>query len=103
MERKIKAETYLGFAIKAGKYKAGCNSCETLKKAGVILLCETAEKNSEEVAKKLGRKFGCPIYKTAGFTLGEIAHKTGVKIIAVTDASLSKAIADCAKDDFTLI
>ncbi len=92
METKSKAETFLGFAIKARKVKMGLNAIATLKKAELIITCKSISDNSFKEALKLKNKFHCPILKTLDKELSELVFKDNVKIIAITDIALSKAI-----------
>lgn len=96
METKSKAETFIGFSIRAGKCRFGAGTIETLKRAKLIICCETAAENSRQKAAKLARRFNCPLYITQGVTLENLAHKENAKILAITDARLSKAVADNA-------
>lgn len=101
MENKTKAETFIGFAVRAGKFRSGTNTLSTLKKAYVILVCESAAENTLNVARKYGNKYRCAVLITKGVFLSEIAHKDGIKIAAVTDLPLAKAIIDNAVPNFT--
>ena len=91
MENK-KAETFIGFAVKAGKFRSGANTLATLKKAFVILVCESAAENTVKLALKYAVKYRCKVLATNGVTLSDLAHKDGIKIAAVTDLPLAKAI-----------
>ena len=96
MENKEKAETFIGFAIKAGKFRSGQNTLATLKRAYLILVCETAAENTKETALKYAVKYRCRAYRTDKITLSDLAHKDGIKIAAITDLSLANAIAENA-------
>ena len=52
MGNRGKAETFIGFAIRSNKYRTGQNTCETLKKAYLFLLCNTASENAKKQAIK---------------------------------------------------
>ncbi len=97
---KSKAETFIGFAIRAGKYRLGMNAVETLKKAKLIIVCSSASLNTVEQAKKSARKFNCPILLTQTKNLSEMVFKENSKVMAVTDASLARAILDNSEKDF---
>ena len=97
MENNRRTETFIGFAVKAGKFRSGQNTLATLKKAYLILVCETAAENTKATALKYAAKYRCPVYRTDRITLSEIAHKDGIKIAAITDLSLAKAIIDSAE------
>ena len=89
---KSKAETFIGFAIKAGKFRSGANTVSTVKRAFVVLVCESAAENTVKTALKYAEKFRCKALKTDGVTLSELARKDGIKIAVVTDKSLADAI-----------
>ena len=86
-----KIETYLGFALRAGKVTLGLNSIEALKK-GVycMLLDEGAQKNSQKQARKLHERLRCPLVVIEG--LGALIKREGCKVVAVRDPSLAGAI-----------
>ena len=92
-----KIETYLGFALRAGKATMGLNSIETLKK-GVycMLLDEDAQKNSQKQARKLKERLSCPLVIIKG--LGTLLKREGCKVVAVRDPSLAEAILGEAKE-----
>ena len=96
MENKSKAETFLGFAIRAGKFRSGTNTLATLKKAYLILVCDKAAENTVKTALKYGVKYRARVFRTNGCELESITHKEGIKIAAITDLSLAKAVIDNA-------
>lgn len=98
-----KAETFIGFALKSGKYKLGANTIETLKKAKLIIVCDSASENSKNDAVKFSKKFQCPILKTEGKTLAELTHKSNVKMMAITDNNLAKAIIENKENVLSLM
>lgn len=100
METKSKADTFIGFSMRAGKYKIGAGAAETLKRACVIIVCESAAENSVKEAMKLARKFHARLYKTNGIKLEEITHRENAKIMALTDHALCKAFCDSAGNEF---
>lgn len=95
-----KLQTYIGFAIKSGKFKAGFNNAENLKKASLILICNTLTENGIKSAKKLSQKLNCPLYITVDMPLEKIILKNGVKLIAILDGNLAKAIIDNIENIF---
>ena len=103
MGNKCRTETFIGFAVKSGKFRSGANTLSTLKKAYLILVCETAAENTEKTALKYAAKYHCPAYRTISITLSELAHKDGIKIAAITDLSLAKAITDTKEPCLTEI
>ena len=94
MENKVKAETFIGFAVRAGKFRSGTNTLSTLKKAYLIIVCETAAENTVKLAEKYAEKYRCKAFITCGINLSDLVHKDGIKIAAITDLSLAKAITD---------
>lgn len=103
MEKKTKLETFIGFSIRAGKYKIGGNACKTLKKANVMIVCETTSENSKKDAISLSKKLGCKIYKTVGVTLESLIKKENAKIMAITDSSLADVIIKESNNQLTEI
>lgn len=96
-----KAETFIGFSIRAGKFKCGANAAATLKKANLLILCGTASENAVKECEKLARKFRCKIVLSKNKTVEELTGKAHCKIMAITDESLSKAILGNLSEDFT--
>ena len=92
MENKKKAETFIGFALRTGRYKTGLNAVATLKRARLIILCKSASDNTKEQGRKFALKFHCPLLITAEKTLEELVFKSGVKIMAITDKAIAQAI-----------
>ena len=93
MPKKSKAESYIGFCIKAGKLTCGFNAVELLKKdVFLLLLCDTVSDNGKKSAEKLQRRFGCETLLFSGKTLEEATGKTGCKLAAVREKNLAKAI-----------
>lgn len=97
---KTKAETYIGFVVRAGKFKVGCNTLATVKKAYLVILCRSAEENSKKLAIKYADKFRCKAFVTTNKNLSDYVHKDGIKIMCVTDKGLSEAIIDNAGKEF---
>ena len=97
MENKSKAETFIGFAIKSGKFRSGANTLATIKKAFLILVCETAAENTLKTAIKYAQKYRCKVFRTVGVMLEDLAHKDGIKIAAVMDLKLAQAIIGSAE------
>lgn len=100
MENKSKAETFIGFAIRARKHKIGLNAVATLKKANLIIVCHTASENTVNDARKLKNKFHCKMLITVNKTLGELTHRENAKVMAIADYALAKAIIDNSEKDF---
>ena len=88
---KSKIETFIGFAVRARKVRSGINAVSTLKRANLIVICESISDNSKKQCIKIAKNYGCPIIQINGL-LENYVHKEGVKVIAVTDLNLAKAI-----------
>ena len=99
MNNKSKVETFIGFAMRTGKYKIGANACATLQRANLIIVCKTASENSKKEALKLAKSFHCKLYETVSLPLSEFTHRENAKIMAVADKSLAKAITDNSEND----
>ena len=103
MERKSKAETFVGFVVRARKCKIGFNACATLKKADLMIVCKTASLNSKKEALSLSKKLKCELISFNDQTLEELTHKENAKVMAVVDKSLSEAIKKEAQNEFTVV
>ncbi len=91
---KSKAETFIGFSIRANKCKIGFNAVSTLKKAYVMVVCKTASENTVNDSKKLAKKLHARLYKTVKKNLEDITFRDNAKVLAITDKALSKAFID---------
>lgn len=100
MENKTKAETFIGFAIRAKKFRIGMNASQTLKKINLIIVCHTASDNTKKEADKLAAKHRCKIIETVIKTLSELTFRENAKVMAIADSALSKAILDNSEKDF---
>ena len=49
MEKKSKVETFIGFSVKARALVYGSDAVNRLKKAYLILLCESAAENTKKL------------------------------------------------------
>ncbi len=101
MENKTKAQTFIGFAIRAKKYRIGMNAVQTLKSINLLIVCCSASENTKEQAQKVASKYHCPMIITNEIKLEQITFKENSKVMAITDKSLAKAILDNCKNDFT--
>lgn len=100
MENKTKAQTFIGFAIRARKCKIGMNALQTLKTIDLMICCKTASDNTKKQAQKIAKKYGCPLLLTTQKTLEQMTFKDNAKVMAVSDKALSKAILDNLENDF---
>lgn len=100
MENKSKAETFIGFAIRTGKFRIGTNAVQTLKRAYLMIVCSTASQNTKEQAEKIAKKFHCQLIETASATLEQLTHRENAKVMAIADKNLSVAILENMEKDF---
>ncbi len=100
MENKTKAETYIGFAIRAGKFRIGANAVLTLKKMDLLIVCKSASDNTKKEAEKIASKYSCPLLITKDKNLSEMTHRENSKVMAICDKQLARAIIDNADIDF---
>ena len=86
-----KIESYLGFALRAGKLVLGLNNIEAIRK-GVycVLLDADAQKNSQKQARKARERFCCPLVVIKN--LGALIKREGCMVAALQDASLAGAV-----------
>ncbi|MBR2337525.1 MAG: hypothetical protein IKA61_06250 [Clostridia bacterium] len=95
-----KIYSYVGFARRAGKFKAGMNAIKTVKKGvELLILCKSASPNAVKEAKNLSERFFCPLYMTKAFTVEEMVDKENCKLVAILDCELAKAIISNAGED----
>jgi ribosomal protein L30E len=100
LENKSKAETFIGFAIRTGKFRIGTNAVQTLKRAYLMIVCSTASQNTKEQAEKIAKKFHCQLIETASTTLEQLTHRENAKVMAIADKNLSVAILENMEKDF---
>ncbi len=99
--QRSKAESYLGFCLKAGKLTCGFNAIESLKKdVYLLLLCGTASDNAKKEAVKLQKKFGCTLLVATPRTLEEFVNRANCKLAAVRDKNLANAILSVQDGNF---
>ena len=100
MEKRTKAETFIGFAMRSGKFRIGANAATTLKRAYLVIVCKSASDNTKKDALKLAKNFKSKLLETTTFTLEELTHRDNAKVMAIADRALAKAIADNSESDF---
>lgn len=100
MENRGKAQTFIGFAIKARKCKIGSNAIQTAKKANLIIVCDSASDNTKKQAEKFAGRFNCPIITSVKHSLEQLTYKENAKVMAITDQALARAIMENIEDDF---
>ena len=101
MEIRSKAETFIGFSMRAGKYRLGVNAIGTLKRCELLILCATASENTKKDAIKAAKRFRCRLIISGRKTVEELTGKEKCKLMAITDKGLAKAITDNLNDEFT--
>ncbi len=95
---KNKLETYLGFCIRAGKIIFGTEMISRQKKGVKLMVLDSSVgANSLKIILKAKERLGCPLLETPANTLGELLHRPAVKVVAITDDSLSSAILSLAE------
>ncbi len=100
MESKSKTQTFVGFAMRTGRFKIGVNAVSTLKKANLIIVCKSASENTKKESVKLAKRFKAPLLETVNKTLEELTFRENAKVMAITDGDLAKAILDNLEKDF---
>ena len=100
MENKSKANTFIGFVIRARKFRIGMNAVQTLKSINLLIVCNSASDNTQAEALKVANKYHCPLIMTKEAKLEDITHRENAKIMAVADKALAKAILDNIENDF---
>lgn len=87
-----KIVSYIGFAKKSNNLLVGQSQIKHTKKTiYVILVCNTASDNLKNLAKNVAVKHNCE-YITTKINLEELTNLKDIKIVALTDESLSNAI-----------
>lgn len=100
---KSKAETFIGFAVKAKKCKTGFNACCTLKRANLLIVCRSASDNTKSDVLKLSKKLHAPVYETVEKDLENIVFKENCKVMAITDFALASAVKEYATGVLDLV
>ena len=90
---KSKAESYIGFAIKAGKAVIGYNAIVVSRaKKYLIICCNTASDNAIDKILKLAYKEKCTLAMLYKGTLEEITGKKNCKVIAICEQNFATAL-----------
>ncbi len=99
--KKSRAETFIGFCIKAGKLTCGFNAIATQRKdVFLLLLCSGASENAKKSAIKLMDKFHCEMMILLSGELERITGRENCKIAAVRDKNLANAILQAEDENF---
>ena len=97
---KEKIFSYLGFAKKAGKIKAGVNAVASLRgRIPLLMLCDSASPNTKKDARTLAGKYRSALVLSKTFTIEELIGKENCKVVAVCDERLANAIINVIKQD----
>jgi len=84
--------SYIGFAIKSKKVISGQTPVKiTREQLHLVLVCSSASDNLKNLAKNVATKHGCEYIVTKP-KLEDLTHMKDIKIIALTDENLSRAI-----------
>ena len=102
MEKRAKAESYLGFCLRARKITLGTGATDCLKNGvHLIIVCSTASENCFRLACKFARRHSCPLM-ICRCGLENVVHRPGCKLAAITDANLAKAVLAAADDNYEI-
>ena len=101
MTNRSKVETFIGFSIKSRSVTMGTNSIATIKKAFLIITCDSASDGTKKIAESYARKFNCPLMISKPL-LEDVVLKTNCKMIAITDANLAKTIIENQNENFSI-
>ncbi len=84
--------SYIGFAIKANHVITGQTAIKLAKKQiNLILVSSNASENLKSLARNVANKHACECIVTKP-DLEDLTHIKDIKIIALTDENLAKAI-----------
>ncbi len=100
MEKRSKGQTFLGFAMRTGKFRIGQNAVMTLKRINLLIVCKSISENSLKKAKKTAKDYKCKLLMTNLNTLDELTHKENAKVMAIYESKLSKEILMNLGEDF---
>lgn len=91
--QKSKVESYIGFAIKAGKAVFGYNAIVITKaKKYLLICCNTASHNSIDKIVKLAHKEQCPLAMLYQGSLEQITGKPNCKVLAICDKNFATVL-----------
>ena len=101
MINRSKVETFIGFAIKSRSISMGSNTIATLKRAYLIIVCDSASEGTKKTAQSYANKFSCPLMVSKTL-IEDIVFKENCKILAITDKNLAKAIIENQNENFSI-
>ena len=79
----------------------GSNTVAMLKKAHLIIVCNSASEGTKKLALSYANRFSCPLM-VSNILLEDITYKENCKIIALTDKNLAKAIIQNQDENFSI-
>jgi ribosomal protein L7Ae-like RNA K-turn-binding protein len=101
--RRDKAETLIGFAVKAAKTVFGADTLERAKtRYYVIIVCKTASGNTLKKITEIAAQKKTPVI-VAENELQYTVGRKNCKVIAITDRQMSEAIMDNLGENYHLI
>ena len=101
MNSKIK--TYVGFAINKGDVVLGLDNIKKCKKfPKLVVIAKDASCKTKKEAKFCCKKFNSTLLE-CGKPVEELVAKPGVKVFAMSDSNLIKAILQNLDEDFNCV
>lgn len=79
----------------------GSNAVGTLKKAFLIIICDSASEGTKKLARSYANKFHCPLMVSKKL-LEDITGKQNCKLVALTNKDLATAIISNQDDYFSI-
>ena len=99
--QRTKDITFIGFALKSRGIILGANSVYAEKKRKyLLLLCQSAAKNTAKDFIAYAARQSIPAIKTCGVLLEDIVNKSNCKVAAITDRHLAEAVLNNLSDNF---
>lgn len=100
---KNKVDSFIGFAIKARDIVFGLYSIENYKKKiHLLIMCESAKKNTIKSALNFKEKFEVPLITTKDILLDDVVFKKDCKLIAITNKNLADAIMNNLNNNYLI-
>lgn len=79
----------------------GSNSVGLLKKAFLVIVCDSASEGTKKLAQSYAKKFNCELM-ISKLLLEDITRKVNCKIVAITNVDLATAIIANQDDNFSI-
>ncbi len=102
MQTKSKVETFLGFALKKRAVITGSDGVSHLRRADLVLMCNSGSQNAKKQAISAGVRLKCPVVECL-IPLEDLLGKQNCKIAAVTDKNLAAAILNNLNENFSVV